>query len=252
MINGDALAQMMAHDIDASKLFGKNTYEDAFKEMYEQYEPLLRDYAYSCEGLEPLEYEDYRRSVGQAFIEVEERRLSEAGERRKKSRLYDDNLYMALFVVPAVAHFPAKETDALADMLVELWRKKYPQYPINKGVYEDIRNGFKKRRICYITTAVCQSLGKPDDCEELNKLRDYRDHWLMLVEGGPALVDEYYETAPAVLAKIQPRPDFNAICEGIYNEYILPCIGLIDDGRYEDCKQLYIKMVRELKKAAGL
>lgn len=251
MINGDALAQMMEHEADASKLFGKNTYVDAFNELYDQFEPLLREYAFSCQSLEPSEYEDYCLSVGQAFIDVEEKRLSEAGERRKKSRLYDDNLYMALFVIPAVAHFPGKETDELADMLVKLWRKKYPQYPINKGAYEDISTGFKKRRFCYITTAVCQSLGKPDDCEELNVLRKYRDHWLMLVEDGPALVDEYYETAPAVLEKIQARPDYAAVCEGIYNEYILPCIELIRAERYEACKELYIKMVRDLKKAVA-
>ena len=36
----------------------------------------------------------------------------------------------------------------------------------------------RKGSICFITTAVCAYLGKPDDCDELNKLRNFRDTWL--------------------------------------------------------------------------
>ena len=251
MENIKAFAQMIDHEKDASKMFNKAVYEDAFTELYEGYMPLIREYANDCEGLADRSLAEYRETVGMAFIEAEEARLAAVPKASRKTRLYDDNLYMALFVVPAIAHFPDKEADALADTLVTLWRKQYPQHPISKGNFDEIKTGFKKRKFCYITTAVCRSLGKPDDCEELTRLRDYRDHWLMLVEGGPALVDEYYETAPAVLKAMAARPDYDAVCANVYERYIQPCLQLIEAGEYGACKELYVRMVRDLAQEAA-
>lgn len=251
MENINALAQMIDHEKDAAKMFGKAVYEDAFKELYESYMPLMREYANDCEELDGEALAQYRETVGKAFIEAEEARLAAVPKASRKTRLYDDNLYMALFVVPAIARFPDKEADALADTLVSLWRRQYPQHPISKGNFEEIRTGFKKRKFCYITTAVCKSLGKPDDCEELTRLREYRDHWLMLVEGGPALVDEYYETAPAVLKAMAARPDYDAVCADVYERYIRPCLQLIEAGEYSECKELYVQMVRKMAQEAA-
>ena len=240
-------ARMMEHEVDGSKMFGKKTYDDAFWQLFDGYKAIMQEYVNFCETLEGEALERTREQVGSAFIACEEARLARTPARQRKVRLYDDNLYMALFVIPAVGQFKNPHTDALADGLVKLWRQQYPQHPINRGNYDQISNGFKKRRFCYITTAVCESLGKGDDCRELNCLREYRDHWLMLVENGPALVDEYYMRAPKVVKAIDCRPDRHKVYKDIYQEYIRPCISLIREGRYEDCKNKYISMVTDLE-----
>ena len=37
------------------------------------------------------------------------------------------------------------------------------------------------------------------------------------------------------------------VYRGLWDNYISPCIQLIELGMYEDCRELYIKMVTELK-----
>ena len=48
-----------------------------------------------------------------------------------------------------------------------------------------------KHKGCFLTTAVCEYLGKADDCEELTTLRAYRDEWLAKQSGGVELIEEY-------------------------------------------------------------
>ena len=52
----------------------------------------------------------------------------------------------------------------------------------------------KKDGLCFITTAVCKYLGKPDDCFELTALRDFRDNWLAEQAGGAEEIHEYVAT----------------------------------------------------------
>ena len=243
----EAFAMMMEHELDGAKMFGKKLYDDGFNSLFDGYKDVMQAYVNYCGALEGDALEACRTKVGAAFIAREEARLARVPARSKKVRLYDDNLYMALFVIPAISYFKTEQTDALAKTLVQLWRKQYPQHPINVGNYEEISAGFKKRHFCYITTAVCESLGKGDDCEELRCLRDYRDHWLLLTKDGPALVDAYYESAPKVLEAMRERSDYKALCRELYTSYICPCIELIHEERYEDCKNRYIAMVRELE-----
>ena len=45
--------------------------------------------------------------------------------------------------------------------------------------------------MCFITSAVCLSSGKPDDCEELRVMRTFRDMWLRKQPFGEAEIDDY-------------------------------------------------------------
>ena len=47
--------------------------------------------------------------------------------------------------------------------------------------FEDIAGGFRKG-FCYITTAVCESQNKPDDCYEPSDAQAFRDGYLMQTE----------------------------------------------------------------------
>ena len=59
---------------------------------------------------------------------------------------------------------------------------------------------------CFITSAVCDSFGKPDDCYELTTFRNFRDNWLSTQPDGKNLIAQYYEIAPKIVAEIDKLP----------------------------------------------
>ena len=99
-------------------------------------------------------------------------------------------------------------------------------------------------KMCFLTTAVCEYLGKPDDCEELTTLRAYRDNWLAKQPGGRELIEEYYAIAPGIVRAMKDSPDYGELCETLLARYIRPCLALIAEGKNEECKRLYMEMVR--------
>lgn len=105
----------------------------------------------------------------------------------------------------------------------------------------------KKSSLCFITTAVCKYLNKTDDCYELTTLRSFRDNWLTNQQDGRQLIDEYYVIAPTIVNAIDSSNDKDIVYMHIWNDYIEPCIKLIELGVYDTCKKLYIQMVNELK-----
>lgn len=100
---------------------------------------------------------------------------------------------------------------------------------------------------CFITTAVCEYYGKEDDCEELTKLRHYRDTWLANTEGGKELIEEYYRCAPEIVRCIKASANYAEYCETLMNTYIAECLKMIDKGEFEACKNRYIEMVNYAK-----
>ena len=96
---------------------------------------------------------------------------------------------------------------------------------------------------CFITTAVCECFGKPDDCMELTTLRTYRDFWLAKQDGGMCLIQEYYNRAPALVDKIKQSQSYMEICTVLMKEYIQPCVRMIQEGLFAECRDLYKKMV---------
>lgn len=105
-------------------------------------------------------------------------------------------------------------------------------------------NSNKRRGFCFITTAVCDYYGKPDDCVELTKLRFFRDNWLMRQKNGPLDVSVYYDCAPDLVEKMIKSSDYGETCKTIMKEYIQPCIRLIDAGRNSECRKKYFDLVK--------
>lgn len=99
---------------------------------------------------------------------------------------------------------------------------------------------------CFLTTACVEYKGLPDDCEELTKLRVFRDTYMKKSEEGRALVDEYYQVAPGIVRKINERTDKEEIYNEIYRS-ILACIDLIDKKEYEQTCLVYSEMVQKIK-----
>lgn len=96
---------------------------------------------------------------------------------------------------------------------------------------------------CYITTAVCELDGKPDDCEELTVMRAWRDDVLRGNPVGNALIDVYYRVAPAALAVIRERPDAAEYLAALRDDYILPTVNNLKAGNNPLALALYTAMI---------
>ena len=95
---------------------------------------------------------------------------------------------------------------------------------------------------CFITTAVCDYYGKPDNCYELTTLRHYRDTWLRVQPDGESLIAEYYASAPLIVSKLRQSPLYPDYCHTLMSKYITPCLELIEKKKYNECKNLYVAM----------
>lgn len=100
---------------------------------------------------------------------------------------------------------------------------------------------------CFITTAVCENFGKPDDCYELTMFRKFRDGWLAAQPDGESLIVEYYAIAPKIVAKINRLPNAAQVYENLWHKYLAPCLDLIERGDNMTCKQIYVEMMRVLR-----
>ena len=105
----------------------------------------------------------------------------------------------------------------------------------------------KKSGWCFITTAVCEYLGKPDDCFDLATLRNFRDNRLALQPEGTQEIREYYEITPTIVEKLAASDEKYLLYEKIRLEYIEPCFEGILHGRNENCRERYRAMVAMLK-----
>lgn len=132
----------------------------------------------------------------------------------------------------------------------EYWYKKAAQEGDEEAVAEvqSWSQNNKDGGFCFITTAVCQTFGKPDDCYELTMFRNFRDTWLIKQPDGKALISEYYAIAPTIVERINRCNDAAQIYKSIWRKYLAPCLNFIEIGDNASCKNLYIEMVKTLKK----
>lgn len=167
-------------------------------------------------------------------------------------RSFNDKMTLALYTVPAILHLELTCGQEFAEKLQQRFSAAYPDNIFHVASYSDIAGGFRKRGFCFITTAVCSFEGKPDDCAELAAFRAFRDGWLSETASGRALIEEYYELAPAVVSAIDCCDDSPARYAEIRREYLEPCYSALKSGEYELCRRIYVKMVLALKNRYGI
>ena len=98
---------------------------------------------------------------------------------------------------------------------------------------------------CFLTTACTAARGLPDDCAELTALRAFRDGYLRRQPEGPALIEEYYRIAPAIVAGVEASSDRGRVLEDIY-AVVTRCVRAIGAGREQEALDAYRAMVRDL------
>jgi hypothetical protein len=103
---------------------------------------------------------------------------------------------------------------------------------------------------CFITTAVCKTLQKPDDCRELIKFRHFRDTFMQTTEEMRSEVFEYYEAAPQICASIDANGKKAAFEKyaSIWEQSLKPAFAALEKGQNLDAYNIYKKMVLDLKR----
>lgn len=167
---------------------------------------------------------------------------------QRENIIFDVKLVIALFLSPAIRQRPTAVSEDFAAELHRQWHEQHPKCPYQLCTYPDIVAGFRKRKLCFITTAVCQTEGKPDDCAELTAFRAFRDGYLSHQSEGRKLIEEYYEIAPAIVMSIDLCDDAKAVYDRLRKQYLTPCYQDLLSGREADCQKRYTAMVQELSK----
>ncbi|MCH3960188.1 MAG: zinc-ribbon domain containing protein [Selenomonas sp.] len=104
-----------------------------------------------------------------------------------------------------------------------------------------------KGSFCFISTAVCEFLGKPDDCTELQMLRHYRDSWLRNQPYGSRMIASYYNQAPLLVSRLKHSADYASCCQTLWMIYIQPCLALIQQQEFIACRDKYVEMVHYMQ-----
>lgn len=239
--------QNMLNDFDKPmETFKRKSYQQNFEKLYAKYVPMMD--AIEAVYTSVLEPEATLENMAGALVETAEKRMERCVKKyQKETVMMDLNMAMAVYVFPILLHYKGKSSQPLVDKILARWKEAFPKSNLQAADFEFIEKGFHKK-FCYITTAVCQTFQKPDDCYELTLLRDYRDHYLAELPEGEEIIRAYYDVAPTIVKHINRRDDSAAVYEGIWSKYLSPCISLIEEGEKEACKDLYIKMVRDLQK----
>lgn len=234
-------------DITGSmKEFGRKTYEPSFEMYKKKYQELLRSIPQHFH--ESGESENVLMEIG-SFLPQKAYNMLETinGKKRKELKILDYNMSMVTYIIPLIDQIKDDCIDSLVDSIITQWNTKFPTGKIGKSSFDSINGGFKKG-FCYITTAVCESLGKDDNCYELNLLRNYRDNYLINeTSDGESIVKEYYDIAPTIVKHINKKDEKLAIYKDVWNSYLNPCVNLIEAGDKSECKEIYYKMVRDLQ-----
>lgn len=242
----EGLPRMLLEVEDPMGNFKRATYEGAFRKYCAQHQSTLE--ALESGYVQAVDKEQYLINMAEAVVQAAKGQLElQKKKSQKENRLMDYNFCLAVYVYPAISEFHGEVSEPVTEAMMKAWKDAFPKTNVTPASFEQINGGFK-RKFCYITTAVCTTMGKPDDCYELNSFRSFRDGYLMEQEEGAAIVREYYDIAPTIVKHINQKQDSYEIYEGIWEDYLNPCLQMIEKDQKEECQKLYIKMVRDLEK----
>ena len=101
---------------------------------------------------------------------------------------------------------------------------------------------------CFLTSACVESMGLADDCDELMTLRALRDKRRLYDSSFDAMVKEYYQIAPKIVAAINALPDRKERYAKLYQTLVQPSVAMVKANRENDAVAFYRKMVLTLKR----
>ncbi len=104
-----------------------------------------------------------------------------------------------------------------------------------------------RRKKCFLTTACTEYKGLPDNCVELETLRQFRDHYMYNLPRGKYLINLYYYISPIIIDRINSSMNRVIVYEGMYKT-ITTCVQYICEDREEEALAMYCRMVIDLSR----
>lgn len=233
--------------------FKKESYEESFRTYLEDNVSIWDMIDETGAGDMLLqEQEEARGQAADAFVSGA-RRLVEAvkGRAKKETLQYNLNLYMVSYVLPAIVEWQRRcgiqeeETRRLTNTICDRWEAAFGAR-IQASDHEAIKSGFRQK-LCFVTTAVCCGLQKPQDCREIMLMKQFRDGYFAGSEDGRSLTQEYYDIAPTIVKRIAKEADPEEKYRYLWNTYIKRCVDYLEKGQNEQCSRLYQSMMQELR-----
>ncbi|MBO5207872.1 MAG: hypothetical protein J6B68_00855 [Lachnospiraceae bacterium] len=250
-IDLEAVAALLDQEELRVKEFGRDTYADSFETFLEDNKELWDSFRRLFQ--EENNDEETEKAVADALVQRAQKMI-EAQEKRvkKEQKQLNINLYVVSYVLPAIIEcqgYQKKDSNAckMADAICQAWKVAFPKYAIQYADFASIQSGFKQK-LCYVTTAVCKALHKPQNCPELIALKKYRDEYLLHQEGGEQVVREYYNIAPTIVKRIDKDSASEEKYQYLWEHYLKFCVAMIEAGQFEECREKYEEMVEELRK----
>lgn len=161
----------------------RDEFENAFAEYESGTRPVFEELNAAVCAMEARRAELLEASAARMLDDLEAAWQADPKWKGKNSRSVirdDDKIILAIFFVPALRKQKLPISEELSRRIQEEWMQRHPDSPFYLGDYESISGGFRKKflGLCFITTAVCEAAGLPDDCAELTAFRAFRDGYL--------------------------------------------------------------------------
>jgi hypothetical protein len=103
----------------------------------------------------------------------------------------------------------------------------------------------KDRSKCYITTACLTARHLPDNCHELEAMRQCRDAYVATRPDGLKVIESYYACAPKIVRWVNSQPDSKNRWEDIYLE-VQETVRLVDLESFEQAFACYTALYERL------
>lgn len=134
----------------------------------------------------------------------------------------------------------------------ESYYDEYDNY-YNYNNYDNYNNYYNYNQYsdsgCFITSAVCKTFGKPDDCRELMAFRAFRDTYMKGDENLNGEVNNYYEIAPKICDAIDAKGEAAAKIEyeWIWSTYLSKAYDALNNEEPKKAYEIYKDMVLRLQ-----
>lgn len=235
---------------DYYKKITRKVYAPSFAVYEDETKALLRELD-ACVALCPQGQETGASLIAEDFVEEIISHMKATGRWEQKHKrgnyLFETRVLLALYLTPAIRKQGLACSEEFRSSLKKAWLCQFPDQEWTPGDYDVLIQGYKKRKLCFITTAVCEGEGKPDDCRELTMLRRFRDGY-MTERGDSALIEEYYDLAPAIVICIRLCDKPEQRYSEIRTRWLEPCLAALEQNEPERCRDTYIDMVRTLQR----
>lgn len=247
----DHVLECVQDYMELQKSFNRKQYVNVFEEYQTNHTKTFSSLDLACR-IQPNRREELLKQAVADFLDSLDKMLREDKRFNRKSSqerlIFDVKFAIALYMSPAVLRMELSISEDYAAYLHDAWAERYPASPYQTGSFAQISGGFRKHRLCFITTAVCQYEGKADNCAELTAFRSFRDGYLAAQADGEGLIATYYEIAPAIVTCIDLCDDPARVYGKLRRDYLQPCYRDIQNGSMESCKQRYMQMVETLQR----